>query len=141
MPSKKMRAKNNKKNKDKTKKGRTSATRLEIQKGPIELPEGTRTFTTLTEEDMLFMIHLINHHITKAGVKWYPEENYFQLGSIRVKEGDQIVLQGGAGGYFCYTYDNLGQYINKCRDMGSLEVVEYGQSLRQGILYKRGCHH
>tara|TARA_R110002167_G_scaffold277382_1_gene483292 strand:+ start:116 stop:511 length:396 start_codon:yes stop_codon:yes gene_type:complete len=130
--SKKTRARNNKTKKDKTKKGMT-----ESHKGPVELPEGTRTYTTLTEDDMLFMIHLINHHITKAGVKWYPEYHYFQLGSIRVKEGDQIVLQGASGSYFCFTYHNLGQYINKCRDLGSLEVVEYGQSLRQGILYKR----
>ena len=132
MPSKKMRAKNNK---NKTKKEITQ--RYDRKTGP-ELPEGTRTYTTLTEEDLEFMNHLINHYFEK-GPGWCAEDHYFQLGSVRVKEGDCIVLQGAAGGYFCYTYDNLGQYINKCHDMnGGLTIVEQGQSRRPMKVKVRG---
>ena len=132
MPSKKMRAKNNKKNKE------VKKDHKRYPRGEVELPEGTRTYTTLTEEDLEFMNHLINHYFEK-GPGWCAEYHYFQLGSVRLKEDDIIVLQGACGGHFCYTYDNLGQYINKCHDMGGLTLIEQGQSRRPMKVKVGGC--
>ena len=115
--SKKIKARNNKKNK----KGKQlpsmveGVTRRRVE-GPHELPEGTKTFTTLTEDDIIILNAFLQVYYKKHP-EWNNEERYFLLDNSKIGEGDRIVLQYPGTGqyqYFCYTYENLIEYMFFC---------------------------
>ncbi len=124
MASKKIRARNNKANK----KGKQlpsmvkGVVRSRVE-GPSELPEGTKTFTTLTEDDIILLIALVETFFKNKPVFHDTDESYFQLDNSIIGEGDRIVMERpDTGQHYCYTFENLLQWLrfiiekNGCRE-------------------------